>query len=130
MNSKKKIAKKDLRLAYFQGNNTAYLPIIKTMARYLSTQYPNNNPANQRVDKKGNKKKGDDLKSEDKDSNTGGTDGAHVDNTMTTKESTAPSRVPSISAHVSETNVQSSSSPRTMEEILGAYPMNDNDFWG
>ena len=37
---------------------------------------------------------------------------------------------PSISAHVSETNVQSSRSLCTVEEILGVHPMNDDDFWG
>ena len=37
MNSKNENAKKDLRLAYSQGNNTAYPPTIKGMARYLST---------------------------------------------------------------------------------------------
>ena len=62
MNSKNKIAKKDLRLAYSQGNNTAYPPNIKSMARYLSTQYAKNKPANQRGGKKGDKRKGDDSK--------------------------------------------------------------------
>ena len=38
MNLKNKIAKKDLRLAYSQGNNTAYPPNIEAMAKYLSTQ--------------------------------------------------------------------------------------------
>ena len=81
--------------------------------------------------KKEIKKKGDDSKSEDKDSNTGSTAGAHVEDTTTTEESTAPSRAPSIGAHVSETNVQLFRSPRTMEEILGAHLMNDDDdFWG
>ena len=47
------------------------------MARYLSTQYPNNKPAHQSGGKKGDKRKGNDLKSEDKDSNTGGTIGKH-----------------------------------------------------
>ena len=77
MNSKNETAKKDLRLAYSQGNYTAYPPDIKAVARYLSTQYPNNKPANQRKGNKGNKRTGDDTKSEDKDSNTGGTAGAH-----------------------------------------------------
>ena len=51
------------------------------MARYLSTQYPNKNTSHQRKGKKGdiNGKKGDDPKSEDKDSNTAGTAGAHVE---------------------------------------------------
>ena len=48
MNSKNKIAKKDLRLAYSQGNYTAYPADIKAAVWYLSTQYPNNKPGNQR----------------------------------------------------------------------------------
>ena len=70
---------KNLRLAYSQGNNTAYPPDIESMARYQSTQYPNNKPTNQRGSKKGDKRNGDDSKSEDKDSNMGGTAGAHVE---------------------------------------------------
>ena len=58
MNLKNKITKEDLRLAYSQGNNTVYPPNIEAMARYLSTQYPNNKLANQRKDKKGDKKEG------------------------------------------------------------------------
>ena len=38
INLKNKLVKKDLRLAYSQGNNTAYPPNIKSIARYLSTQ--------------------------------------------------------------------------------------------
>ena len=57
MNSKNELAKKDLRLAYSQGNNTAYPPNIESMARYLSTQYPNNKPANQRGGKMGDRRK-------------------------------------------------------------------------
>ena len=78
----------------------------------------------------GDKKKGDEPKSEDKDSNTGGTTGAHVEDTTTTEESIPPSRTPSIGGHVSETNVQSSNSLRTMEEILGAHPIDDDNLWG
>ena len=47
MNLKNKTAKKDLCLAYSQGNSTTYPTDIKAMSRYLSTQYPNNKPANQ-----------------------------------------------------------------------------------
>ena len=130
MNSKNEHAKKDLRLAYSQGNLTAYQPNIEAIARYLSTQYPNNKPTNQGNSKKGDKNKGDDPKSEDNDSNTSDTAGAHIWDTTTTEESTTPSEGASISAHVSETNVQLSCPSRTMEEILGAHPMNDNDFWG
>ena len=90
MNSKNKIARKDLRLAYSQGNITAYPSNIESMARYLSTQYSNKKLANQRGGKKGDRRKGDDSKSEDKDSNTGGTAGAHVKDSTTTEESTTP----------------------------------------
>ena len=129
-NLKNKTAKKDLRLAYSQGNNTAYRPDIESMARYLSTQYANNKPTNQRGGKKGDKRKGDDSKSEDKDSNTGGTAGAHVEDTTTTEESTAPSGGASIGAHVLETNQESSRPSRTVDEILGAHPMGGDEFWG
>ena len=52
VNSKNKTTKKGLCLIYSQGNSTAYPTNIKAMARYLSTQYHNNKPANQRGDKK------------------------------------------------------------------------------
>ena len=108
----------------------AFQPNIELMARYLSTQYPNNKPTNQCNDKKGGKNKGDNLKSEDKDSNTGDTAGAHIRDTTTNEKSTAPSGGASIGAHVSKTSVQLSCPSCTMEEILGAYPMNDDDFLG
>ena len=80
--------------------------------------------------KKRDKRKGNDSKSEDKDSNTNGTDGTHVADTTTTEAFTTPSRAPGIGAHISETNVQLSRSSRTVEEILGAHPINDEDLWG
>ena len=52
MNSKNKNAKRHLPLAYSQGNTTAYPSTIKGMARYLSTQYPNNKPTHQRDGRK------------------------------------------------------------------------------
>ena len=85
---------------------------------------------NQRGDKKEDKQKGDESKSEDKDSNTGGTAGAHVENTTTTEESTVSNSAPNIGACMSEINVQLSISPCTVEEILGAHPIDDDDFWG
>ena len=130
MNSKNETAKKDLSLAYFQGNSTTYPINIEAMARYLSTQYSNNKLVNQRGGKKGNKKKGDELKPEDKDSITGNTAGAHVENTTTTKESTPPKGTPNIGAHVSETNIQSSNASCTVKEILDAHPVDDDDFCG
>ena len=78
---------------------------------------------------KGDKRKDNDSKPEDKDSNTGGTAGAHIEDTTTTEEYNAPSGAPSIGIHVSEINLQSSRSPRTIEEILGVHSMNDDDFW-
>ena len=130
MNSKNEHAKKDLCLAYSQGNMTAYPPNIKAMARYLSTQYPNNKPANQRNGKNGDKNKGDYPKSKDKNSNMGDTTGAHVGDTTTIEESTAPSGGACINAHNLETNVQLPRPSRTVEEILGGHPMNDDDFLG
>ena len=128
MKSKNKNTKKDLRLAYSQGNNTAYPTDIESVARYLSTQYPNNKPTNQHEANKGNKRKGDDKKSEEKDSNTGGTAGAHVEDTTTNENTTAPSERASLGAHVSETNQALSHQSRTVDKILGAHPVND-DFW-
>ena len=99
MNSKNKNTKKDLRLAYSQENNTAYPPNIKSMARYLSTQYPSNKPANQSGGKKG---KGDDSKSDNKDSNTGRTASAHIEDTTINEDSTAPSGGARLGAHILE----------------------------
>ena len=53
MNLKNKIAKKDLRLVYSQGNITVHQPTIEGMTRYLSTQYPNNKPSYQCNGKRG-----------------------------------------------------------------------------
>ena len=97
------------------------------MARYLSTKYPNNKPTNQRGGKKGDNRKGDDSKSVDKDSNTGGTAGAHFEDTTTNEDCTAPSGGASLEAHVLETNQTSSRSSRTVDEILNAQPVN-HDF--
>ena len=126
MNSKNKTAKKDLRLAYSQGNHTAYPPDIEAAARYLSSQYPNTKPANQRKGKKGNKRTGDDTKSEDKDSNTGDTTGAHVEDTATNENTTAPSGGASLGTRVSERSQATSRASRTVEEIMGAHPADDN----
>ena len=128
MNSKNKNAEKDLRLTYSQGNYTAYPANIKAAARYLSTQYPNNKPSNQRGSNKENKRKGDDLKSEDKANIIGGTAGAHVADTTTNKNTTAPSGGASLGNHISETSQATSHPSRTVEEILGAHPINDT-FW-
>ena len=74
------------------------------------------------------KGKGDDPKSEDKDSNIGGTAGAHVEDTTTNENTIAPSRGASLGTHVSETSQETSRPSRTVKEILGAHPIDDN-FW-
>ena len=100
------------------------------MAKYLSIQYPNNKPANQRNGKKGDSKNEDDLKYKDKTSNMGDTAGAHVEYTTITKESTAPSRGASTGAYILETSEQSSCPSLTIVENSEAHSMNDDNFWG
>ena len=70
-----------------------------------------------------------DWKSEAKDSNTGGTTGVHVEDTTTKEDSTAPSGEAILGAQVFKTNQAPSRPSRTVDEILGAHPVND-DFWG
>ena len=93
--------------------------------RYLSTQYPNNKPGNQRKNKQ---TKGDDPKSEDNDNITGGTAGAHIENITTNKDTTTPSGGDSLGAQVSKTSQATSRPLRTIEEILEADPIYDT-FW-
>ena len=110
---------------------TTLPPTIELMARYLSTQYPNKNSTNQHKDKKGDRnKKGDDLKPEDKDSNFAGTTGAHVGDTTPHKESNVSSGGTSIGAYVLEAHEQVSRPTYSVEEILGAHLIRDDDFWG
>ena len=88
---------------YSQGNKTAYPVTAKAMARYQSTQYNNkvpNNPRDKRGDR--NSKKGDHAKSEDSNTTTTGTAGAHVGEFTKPQDSTAPSKEASIGAQVSE----------------------------
>ena len=122
MNSKNEITKKDLHLAYSQGNYTAYPTHIQAAVWYLSTKCPNNKPGNQR--KKQNKK-GDDPKSEDKDNITGDTAGAHVEDTTQNEDTTVPSGGASLGAHVSETSQATSHPSRTVEKIFWAHPVDD-----
>ena len=70
----------------------------------------------------------DDPKSEDKDNSTSGTAGAHLEDTTTNKDTTAPSGGTSLDAHVSETSQATSRPSRTVEEILAAHTI-DDDFW-
>ena len=128
MSSKNKNAKKDLRLAYSQRNNTVYTSNVESMARYLSTQYPNNQSTNQRRGNKEDKRKGNASKFKDKDSNTGGNAGAHVEDTTTNEDTTAHSGGASLGARVSKTYQALSRPSRTVDEILGLHPVND-DFW-
>ena len=100
------------------------------MARYLLTQYPNNKSAHQRKGKKRDKRKGNDSKSEDKDNNMGGTTGAHVEDTTTTEESTAPNKRASIGAHFLKKNQESSRPSRIVDEILGTHSMDGDEFLG
>ena len=92
---------------------------------YLTTQYPNIKSSNQRRNKE---KKADDPKSKDKDNATTGTAGAHVEDNTTNEDTTAPSGEANPGAHVSETNQTTPPISRTVEQILGAYPI-DDDFW-
>ena len=128
MKSKNKHAKKDLHLAYSQGNMTAYPPNIKAMDRYLSTKYPNNKSTNQHNGKKGDKE-GDEPKSKDNDSNRM-TLQVHTLDILQQLKNQLLRRGAIISAHVLETSAQSSHPSPAMEEILGAHPMNDDDCWG
>ena len=126
MNSKNDATKKDLRLSYSQGNKKAYPETAESMARYLSIQYNNKVPNNQRK-KKGdrNSKKGDNSKPEDNNTTTSGTTGAHVGEGTTPQDSTAPSKGASIDAHVSETSQRVFCPTRSVEELLVAHPVND-----
>ena len=58
----------------------------------------------------------------------GGTAGAHVEDTTTNEDTTTPSKGASLGAHVSGRNQAPSRLSRTVDEILGAHPVND-DFW-
>ena len=58
------------------------------------------------------------------------TTGAHVEDTTITKESIPPSRGASIGAHVLETNQESSRPSSTVDGILGAHPMDGDEFLG
>ena len=131
MNPKNDNAKKDLLLAYSQGNITAYSPTIKTIARYLSTKYPKKNSDHQREGKNGdiNGKKGDDPKSKDKANNATSIASAHVGNTATPEESTTFSGGASIGAHVSEATERSPRPTRSVEDILETHHIGD-DLWG
>ena len=75
------------------------------------------------------RKKGDDPKAEDKDNNTASSTGAHIGDATAAEEFTGPSGGDSIGAHVLEVNKMSSCPSRTVEEILGAHSMGNDEFW-
>ena len=72
-----------------------------------------------------NSKKGDDAKSEDSNTTTTGTAGAHVGEVTAPQDSTAPSKGASIGAHVSEILQQAFYPARSVEELLAAHPVDD-----
>ena len=126
MNFKNNNAKKDLRLSYSQGNKSAYPVTAEAMTRDQSTQYNNkiiNNPRDKRGDR--NSKKGDDSKSEDSNTSTTRTTGAHIGEVTTPQDSTAPSKGSSIGAHVSEILGLTFCPAQSVEELLAAHPVDD-----
>ena len=127
LNSRNNNAKKDLCLAYSQGNKAAYPLNLESMARYLSAmssiKSANNPRDNKKEDKNG--KKDNEPKSEDKDNNTIGTAGAHVGETTTPKDSNAPSDGSSIGAHVSEVDEPGTRLTRSVQEILATHAIDD-----
>ena len=126
VNSKNEIAKKDLQLAYSQRNQAVYPTDIESAARYLTTQYSNIKSGNQQKNKK---KKAGDPKFEDKDNAMTGTAVAHVEDSTSSQDNTAPSGEANLGAQVLETNQGTSPTTRTVEKILGVYPIDDT-FWG
>ena len=67
----------------------------------------------------------DDPKSEDKDNATSSTAGAHIEDSTTSEDTTAPSGEASIGAHVLETSQATSPLPRTVGQILEAHPIDN-----
>ena len=74
-------------------------------------------------------RRGMNQKTKNKDSNTVGTAGAHVEDTPPPEESTAPSGEASICAQVWEATEQLSLPTHSVKEILGAHIIGD-DIWG
>ena len=72
-----------------------------------------------------NSKKGDNSKSEDKDSTTTGTAGTHVGEVTTPQDSTAPSKGVRIGAQVSEMSQPTFCPDRSVEDLLAAHPIDD-----
>ena len=97
------------------------------MTRFLLSQYaikknknPNSNNQDKTVDKS---KKDDGTKPEDKDDNTAGTTGAHVEETTSVKDKTvAPSNSSSIGAQVSDVTKTVVLLSRYVQDILASHP--------
>ena len=76
-----------------------------------------------------NRKKGDEAKSENKDSDITGTAGAHIGKTTSAQDNVgATSNVLSIGAHVSYVTKTSVPSTQSVHELLAAHPV-DNPIW-
>ena len=86
-------------------------------------------PINAKVKRGIETKKGGDPNSEDKNNNTTGTAVAHVGDATTPEDSAASSRGASIDAHIVEAREQLSRSTRSIEDLFGAHPI-DDDIWG
>ena len=72
-----------------------------------------------------NGKKGDELKSEDKDNNNTGTAGTHVGESTMPQDLNAPSDGSRIGAHVSKVNEPNTRPTQSVKEILATHAIND-----
>ena len=127
MNSKNKSAKKDLRLAYAQGNHSAYPYTIETNPRFQLLQQKNknvnlnNNPHDKKGDK--NRKKGDEAKSEDKDNNNAGTAGVYIGEMAASQNTSTTSNRSSIGTHVSDVTKPNVQLTQSIQDLLAAHPI-------
>ena len=131
MSLKNKTAKKDLRLAYSQGNSTDYSTNIKAMARYLSTNILTTSPlTNVEVTREIKRRvMNQSLKTR---MVSLAILPVHMLKTLPQLKSALLLTyiTPSIGTHVLETNIQLFNLLRTVEEILDVRPIDDDDFWG
>ena len=126
MNSKNDNAKKNLRLAYSQGNKLAYPLNVESTARYVSLMY-NIKSANNACNKKGDKNgmKGDEPKSKDKDNCNTSTAGAQVGETATPQDSNTLSDGSSIGAHVSKVAKPNTRLTQSVQDMLATNAINN-----
>ena len=68
---------------------------------------------------------GDDSRSEDSNTTTTGTAGAHIEEVTPPQDSTAPSKGSSIGANISEITEPAFCPARSVEELLAAHLVND-----